>query len=161
MDMDGDFGVAEQDKEEVDMDNITKFHLRKPAAEVFEALMDPAHMANYWFSGTERLEAGRVVTWRYEEYGAEVAVRVLELEPDRRLVFQWGADGGGHVVTITLTALDAEQTVIAVCEAGFDERAEGFALELADNKEGWVYMLTCLKAYVEFGINRLRASMVR
>ncbi|MCD1260151.1 SRPBCC domain-containing protein [Paenibacillus athensensis] len=143
------------------MDNITKMLVHRPAVAVFEALVDPAQMAQYWFSGTERLTAGGVVTWRYEEYGAEVGIRVLELEADRRLVFQWGVDGSGHVVTVTLTALDEERTVIEVCEAGFDEQAEGFALELADNKEGWVYMLTCLKAYVEFGIGTLRASLVK
>jgi hypothetical protein len=31
---------------------------------------------------------------------------------------------------------------------------------LLDNKGGWVYMLTCLKGYLEFGINKLRAAIV-
>jgi hypothetical protein len=29
-----------------------------------------------------------------------------------------------------------------------------------DNKEGWVYMLTCLKGYLEFGV-KLRGALVK
>jgi hypothetical protein len=32
---------------------------------------------------------------------------------------------------------------------------------MLDNKEGWVYMLTCLKGYLEFDVNKLRAGLVK
>ncbi|KIL48415.1 hypothetical protein KR50_14510 [Jeotgalibacillus campisalis] len=39
---------------------------------------------------------------------------------------------------------------------GFDDNEENVVAQLLDNKEGWVYMLTYLKDYLESGVN-LRA----
>jgi hypothetical protein len=44
-----------------------------------------------------------------------------------------------------------------VNEEGFDGDDENLINQLLDNKEGWVYMLTCLKGYIEFGVNLLAA----
>jgi hypothetical protein len=48
-----------------------------------------------------------------------------------------------------------------VNEEGFNENNESFISQLIDNKEGWVYMLSCLKAYLEFGVTKLRAGIVK
>ena len=41
--------------------------IRKPVAQVFEALVDPAITSRYWFSkGSGRLEAGKQVRWDWE-----------------------------------------------------------------------------------------------
>lgn len=38
--------------------------IRKPVAQVFEALVDPAVTSRFWFSkGSGRLEAGKQVRW--------------------------------------------------------------------------------------------------
>ena len=132
------------------------------APAVFEALVDPDQMSNYWFSyGSGRLEQGKTITWRYEEYNAEVDIKVLELEENKKIVFQWGATEEGNVVTITLHELENTSTCIEVSEEGFDEQDEHLIRNLLDNKEGWVYMLTCLKAYVEFGVRDLRAALMK
>ncbi|MGO4269489.1 SRPBCC domain-containing protein, partial [Paenibacillus sp. TAF58] len=74
------------------MNNLTKLKIVKPVIEVFEALIDPVKMSNYWFSsGSERLEQGKTITWRYDEYDAQVDIKVLEIEVNRKIVFQWGA----------------------------------------------------------------------
>ncbi|KRF39208.1 SRPBCC family protein [Paenibacillus sp. Soil787] len=144
------------------MNNLTKFKIVKPVNEVFEALIDPVKMSNYWFSsGSGRLEQGKMITWRYEEYEAQVDIKVLEIEVNKKIVFQWGATDDGNVVTITLKELDNSSTVIEVNEEGFNENDEDLLSQLIDNKEGWVYMLTCLKGYLEFGVNGLRAAIVR
>jgi uncharacterized protein YndB with AHSA1/START domain len=144
------------------MNNLTKFKIAKPAHEVFEAIVDPVKMSNYWFSsGSGRLEPGKTIRWRYEEYDAQVDIKVIEIEINQKIVFQWGADGEEHVVTITLKALDRASTIIEVNEEGFDEQDDQLINHLLDNKEGWVYMLTCLKAYLEFGVNHLRAGLVK
>lgn len=144
------------------MNNLTKFKIVKPVNEVFEALVDPEKMSNYWFSsGSGRLEQGKTITWRYDEYDAQLDIKVLEIEVNKKIVFQWGATDDGNVVTITLKELDNSSTVIEVNEEGFNENDEDLTSQLIDNKEGWVYMLTCLKGYLEFGVNRLRAAIVR
>ena len=76
-------------------------------------------------------------------------------------MFRWGTDGEGNCVTISLEELDQSSTIIEVIEEGFSEDDDEFVAQLIDNKEGWVYMLTCLKGYLEFGINKLRAAIVK
>lgn len=144
------------------MNTLTKFKIVKPVNDVFEALIDPVKMSNYWFSsGSGRLEQGKTITWRYDEYAAQMDIKVLEIEVNKKIVFQWGRADDGHVVTITLKELDNSSTVIEVNEEGFNENDENLISQLIDNKEGWVYMLTCLKGYLEFGVNGLRAAIVR
>ncbi|MGB2992140.1 MAG: SRPBCC family protein [Paenisporosarcina sp.] len=139
----------------------TKLKIAKPVNEVFEALVDPTKMANYWFSsGSGRLEQDKTITLRYEEYNAEVELTVVEIQDNKKIAFKWGAPGDEHVVTITLNELNHTTTVIEVNEKGWNESDEDLINNLLGNKEGWVYMLTCLKAYLENGSKNLRAAIV-
>jgi uncharacterized protein YndB with AHSA1/START domain len=139
----------------------TKLKILKPVNEVFEAIVDPAKMSHYWFSsGTGRLQKGKTVTLRYDEYDAEVDIKVLEVEVNKKIVYSWGATGEENVVTITLKELDNTSTIIEVNEEGFKENDDTLISTLLGQKEGWVYMLTCLKGYLEYGVN-LRAALVK
>ena len=90
----------------MDTQVTTKFKILKPANEVFEAIVDPEKMSNYWFSsGTGRVEQGKTITWRYDEYNAEGVINVLEVEENKKIVFSWG-EGQETVVTITFKELD-------------------------------------------------------
>lgn len=143
------------------MEITTKFKILKPANEVFEAIADPDKMANYWFSsGTGRVEQGKTITWRYEEYNAEGLIHVLEVDENKKIVFSWGEEGQETVVTITLEKLDESSTKIEITESGFKEDDPYLVDKLVGQKGGWVYMLTCLKGYLENGINTLRASLI-
>ena len=139
----------------------TKLKIAKPVSEVFEALVNPTLMANYWFSsGSGRLEQDKKITLRYEEYNAEVELTVVEIQDNRKVAFKWGAPGDEHLVTISLNELDHTTTVIEVNEKGWNESDEDLINNLLGNKEGWVYMLTCLKAYLENGSSNLRVAIV-
>jgi uncharacterized protein YndB with AHSA1/START domain len=144
------------------MDNLTKFKILKPANEVFEAFVDPSKIRNFWFSSSsERWEQGKTVTLRYDEYNAKLDIEVKEIEANKKIVFQWGANGEGHIVKITLKELDNASTLIEVNEEGFNENDEELINQLLDNKEGWVFVLSCLKGYLEFGISKLRTGLVK
>ena len=144
------------------MNNLTKFKILKPANEVFEAFVDPSKIGNFWFSSSsERWEQGKTVTLTYDEYNAQLAIEVKKIEVNKKIVFQWGANGEGHIVFITLKELDNSSTLIEVNEEGFNENDEELINQLVDNKEGWVFMLTCLKAYLEFGASSLRTGLVK
>ncbi|WP_163100354.1 SRPBCC family protein [Peribacillus alkalitolerans] len=144
------------------MINLTKFKIFKPANEVFEAFVDPSKIGNFWFSSSsERWEQGKTITLRYEEYNAEGDIEVLEVVDNKKIVFQWGAPEEVHIVTITLKEVDNSITIIEVKEDGFNEDDGDLIAKLIDNKEGWVYMLSCLKGYLEFGVTKLRASLVK
>jgi uncharacterized protein YndB with AHSA1/START domain len=143
------------------MNNRTKMKIFKSANEVFEAFVDPSKIGNFWFSSSsERWEQGKIITLRYVEYDVQGDIKIMEIEENKNIVFQWGADGEGHVVTITLKELDNASTIIEVNEEGFNENDDDLISNLLGNKEGWVYMLTCLKGYLEFGVNKLRAGLV-
>lgn len=145
----------------MDTQITTKFKILKPANEVFEAIVDPEKMANYWFSsGSGRMEQEKGVTWRYDEYNAEVEIRVLKVIENQRLVFSWGVDDEETVVTITINELDYASTLIEVNESGLKEDDPEIVNKMIGQKEGWVYVLTCLKAYLENGVNSLRASLI-
>jgi uncharacterized protein YndB with AHSA1/START domain len=140
------------------MNNITKMKIVKSANEVFEAFVDPEKIGNFWFSSSsERWEQGKTVTLKYDEYDAQGEITLLEVEVNRKIKFQ---DGEGHIVTIQLKELDDSSTIIEVNEDGFKGNDVELIPQLIDNKEGWVYMLTCLKGYLEYGVN-LRAALVK
>ena len=144
------------------MNNITKIKILKPVNEVFEAIINHEKMSNYWFSsGSGRLVQGEMITWRYDEYNAEMVIKVLEVDENKKIVYSWGGYGEETIVTITLKPLDNMSTIIEVNEAGFEENDDDLISKLVDNKEGWVYMLTCLKGYLEFGVKNLRAGLVK
>lgn len=146
--------------DDMDMQVKTKLKIQKPVHEVFEALVDPQKMANYWFSsGSGRVEQGKTITWRYDEYNAEVSINVLEVEDNKKIVFSWGNPEEETIVAIVLKP-DHNSTIIEVTESGFKENGAEILNKVIGQKEGWVYMLTCLKAYLENGINNLRAALV-
>jgi uncharacterized protein YndB with AHSA1/START domain len=144
------------------MKNITKMKIDKPASEVFEAFVHPEKIGNYWFSSSsERWEQGKTITLKYNEYNAEGQMEVIELEMNKKIVFKWGPPEEVHTVTISLNEVDDKSTIVEIVEDGFIEKDDNLLLKMLDNKEGWVYMLTCLKGYLENGINNLRADLVK
>jgi uncharacterized protein YndB with AHSA1/START domain len=143
------------------MNNLTKMKIFKPVNQVFEAFIEPSKIGNFWFSSSsERWEQGKTITLRYEEYDAQGDIKIMEIEENKKIVFQWGANGEGHIVTINLNQLGNSESIIEIYEEGFNENDDEVISQLLDNKEGWVYMLTCLKGYLEYGVN-LRAALVK
>ncbi|MBM7567207.1 uncharacterized protein YndB with AHSA1/START domain [Paenibacillus sacheonensis] len=131
----------------------------KPAADVFEAFVDPERIGNFWFSSsTARWEAGKTIGLRYVEYNAELEIHVLEIEANSAIVYRWG--GEDNVVTMKFRAVDPDTTIVEVTESGFREDDPKLMAKMLDNKEGWVFMLTCLKGYLEFGVSGLRGGLV-
>jgi uncharacterized protein YndB with AHSA1/START domain len=142
------------------MNNLTKMKIFKPVYEVFEAFVDPTKIGKFWFStSSERWEQGKTITLRYDEYHAQGDIKVMEIELNRKIVFQWGTNEEGNIVTITLIELDKSNTIVEVNEEGFNHSDKDLISKMIGNKEGWVYMLTCLKGYLEYGVN-LRAALV-
>jgi len=139
------------------MNNITKMKILKPAHDVFEAFVDPVKIGNFWFSSSsERWEQGKTITLRYDEFNAEGQIQIVEIEKDKKIVFNWG-----NTVTILLEETEPSTTVVEVIEEGFDEKDPQLIEKLLDNKEGWVFMLTNLKAYLENGVRTLRTGLVK
>lgn len=143
------------------MHTYTKMEIRKPAKDIFEAFVDPQQIGNFWFSSSsDRWEEGKTITLRYDEYDAEGDILVVSVMENSKIVYEWGReDGEPHTVTIAFHEVDPETTVVEVKEEGFVPDDPDLIDKLVDNKGGWVYALTCLKGYLEYGANRLRAAL--
>ncbi len=143
------------------MEVTVKLQINKPVSSVFEALVDREKIGNYWFTtSSENWAQGQTIILKYEEYKAEVAILLLEMVDEEKIVFSWGEEQEETIVSIELREQEDLNTIIEVRESGFKEEDPQLLEKLLGQKEGWVYTLTCLKGYLEHGISDLRASLV-
>jgi len=131
----------------------TRIQIQRPAAAIFEAIVDPAKMSNYFISkGSGRMESEKVIMWKFPEFEIEFPIRTGELEDDRYIPFYWEVDGTELLVEITLTSRPDNSTLVTITEKGRNMDESGVKW-LQGNTEGWANFLACLKAWVEYGIN--------
>ena len=127
--------------------------IQKPAAEVFDAIVDPAKMANYFISkSTGRMEEGKRIIWKFPEFDMEVPVRVDKIEQNQYVSFFWNNDNKELLVEMTLTARESNPTLVTVTEKSMANDEAGIKW-LKGNTEGWANFLACLKAFLEYGVN--------
>jgi len=127
--------------------------IQKPAHEVFEAIVDPVKMSNYFISkGSGRMEAGKEIRWRFPEFDFEFPIKVEKIETDRYISYHWEADKLDLLVEISLAAAPLDSTLVTVTEKSRENNDAGINW-LKQNTEGWANFLACLKAYLEYGIN--------
>lgn len=127
----------------------------KPVHEVFEAIVDPAKMSNYFISQSSgRMEENKKLIWQFPEFDMELPVRTGKIEKDKYISYYWNdmADGRELLVEMTLTPKDSNATVVTITEKSRDNDEAGINW-LKGNTEGWANFLACLKAYLEYGIN--------
>jgi uncharacterized protein YndB with AHSA1/START domain len=146
----------------LDTQVTSKMKINKPANVVFDAIVDPVKIGNYWFSSSsKRWEEGENIVLRYDEYGAEGTIHVTEVQENRQILFSWGAEHDEEtIVTITLKEIDDKTTIIEVIESGLKKEDPDIVSKMLGQKEGWVYMLSCLKSYLEHDVKDLRASLI-
>jgi len=131
----------------------TVIQILKPAHDVFDAIVDPVKMSNYFISKSSgKLEEGKQVIWRFPEFDMEFPVRAGKIELDKYISYYWDIDGIELFVEMTLTARDSNATVVTITEKSRDNDEAGIKW-LKGNTEGWANFLACLKAYLEYGIN--------
>ncbi len=128
--------------------------IQKPVDEVFEAIVDPAKMSNYFIShGSGRMEENAEVIWKFPEFEMQVPVKVSKIEQGKYISFLWdGDDGKPLLVEITLTPIKTTDTLVNVTEKSRDNDEAGIKW-LKGNTEGWANFLACLKAWLDHGIN--------
>ena len=127
--------------------------IRRPAAEVFEALVDPAVTSRFWFSkGSARLEAGKRVRWEWEMYGASAEVEVKAVEENRRILIEWNGPDHPTPVEWTLEPRGEDRTFVTVRNWGFHGDADAVVAAALDSAGGFTFLLAGLKAFLEHGV---------
>ncbi len=129
------------------------YQIQKPVTEVFEAIVDPKKMTNYFISESSgRMEAGKTVFWKFPEFEAEEPIQVEKVVQDNLVSFYWKIDGMDHLTEITLEPKENDSTLVTITEKERENDVAGINW-LKGNTEGWANFLCCLKAYLEYGIN--------
>lgn len=126
--------------------------IRKPAAEVFEAFINPEITKNFWFTKSSgKLEVGKEVTWLWEMYNASAIVVAKEILENKKIVFEWGEPA--TIVELTFNSLSDGSTYVIAKESGYNKSGDELLAVIKDSTGGFTTVLDGLKAYLEHGIN--------
>ena len=127
--------------------------IRRPAAEVFEAFVNPEITTKFWFTkSTGRLEVGRRLRWEWEMHGVSSNVSVKAVEQDRRILIEWDGYSGKETVEWTFTPYGKDSTFVGVKSWGFRGDDDAIVKQALDSTGGFTWLLAGLKAYMEHGI---------
>jgi uncharacterized protein YndB with AHSA1/START domain len=127
--------------------------IRKPVAEVFEAIVNPEITKNFWFTqGSGRLEVGKRVQWDWEMYDVSIHATARAIEPNGRIVIEWPGYSGPTIVEWMFAPQSDGTTFVAVSESGFTGSGDQLVKYVADSTQGFSLMLAGLKAFLEHGL---------
>ena len=127
--------------------------IRKPAAVVFRAFVDPTITTQFWFTKSSgRLEVGRTVEWEWEMYNISVPVTATTIEPHRRLVVEWPAYGGRTTVEWLFEEQADGTTFVRITESGFTGDGESLVTQVTNSTQGFSLVLAGVKALLEYNI---------
>lgn len=132
----------------------TSLQIGKSPEQVFEAIVEPKHMKNYFISESSgRMKVGISVNWKFDELNTLFPVEITGMEANRYISFNWeGTEGETQKVEIFLEERQNGNTLVTIKEGNMPVTEKGIKW-LKNNTEGWANFLACLKAYLEFGIN--------
>jgi uncharacterized protein YndB with AHSA1/START domain len=131
----------------------TAMLIRKPVAEVFEAIVDPAITTNFWFTkGSGRLEVGKPVQWDWEMYNVSIQVIAKAIEPNNRIVIEWPGYSGPTTVEWKFAPQEDDTTFVSVTESGFTGDGDDLVKYVADSTQGFTLLLAGLKAFLEHNV---------
>jgi len=133
--------------------------IQKPVAEVFDAVVNPKKLTGYFIqTSSGPLVEGKTVMWSFAEHPGEFPVKVRQVAQNERIVFEWESAEGGYdtKVEMSFKALDDRSSMVQIRESGWRDTPKGIETSYG-NAGGWMHMMCCMKAYLEYGIN-LRAG---
>lgn len=142
--------------------------IQKPIAEVFDAVYNPKKLAGYFVTAGSSgpLDEGATVMWEFADFPGAFPVIVKQMVKNQKIVILWDAmsplkSGEPYKTTVEITfeQLEPNNTLVSISEHGWEDSEAGYK-DSRGNSQGWMHMLTCLKAYIEHGIN-LRNGMFK
>ena len=127
--------------------------IRRPVAEVFEAIVNPEITTRFWFTkSTGRLDAGKEITWTWEMYDISIVVNVKEIEANKRILMEWGNRGAMTAVEWVFTPYENDSTFVSITNSGFEGDGDKVVKDALDSKGGFTWVLAGLKALLEYNI---------
>jgi uncharacterized protein YndB with AHSA1/START domain len=130
--------------------------IKKPIAEVFDAVYNPKKLSGYFTTGgaSAPLKEGITVTWNFADFPGAFPVYVKQVIMKEKIVLEWSNNKGkNNTVEMNFEALDNDSTLLKIKESGWSELDQKSLDESYGNCMGWSQMLLCLKVYLEYGKN--------
>lgn len=126
----------------------------KSREDVFEAIVDPEKMSNYFISESSGpLEEGKTVTWKFPEFDMKFPVTGKKIIKPELIEFEWeGSPNKMLSVEMKLEKISEDKTLVSITEGKMENNEEGIQW-FGRNSGGWANFLACMKAYLEYGIN--------
>lgn len=127
--------------------------IRKPVAEVFEAFVNPDITSKFWFTKSSgRLDDNKQVEWTWEMYNHTELVNIKSIEPNTKIVIEWGDKAKTSTVTWTFKNLREIGTFVSIVSSGFKGATDEIVAQVRDSTEGFTLVLAGLKALLEHNI---------
>lgn len=127
-----------------------------PADKVFKAITSAGEWDKYFTTGMEFDPVPGGVcnfkwnNWGPELYNGESPGRVLEIDPPKSLVFEWGSPGKETVARMEIEP-KYDGAVLTLTEDGYPDTEEGLKYMLECSAH-WGELLALIKFYIEHGI---------
>lgn len=126
--------------------------VRRPAAEVFAAFVNPEVTTKFWFTESSgRLEVGKQVQWDWEMYDISIPVIVKAIEPSKRIAIEWPGYSSQTTVEWTFEPVD-DATFVRIEETGFAGTGDELVQQVTASTQGFTLVLAGLKAFLEHGL---------
>lgn len=127
--------------------------IRRPAAEVFAAFIDPTITTKFWFTNsTGKLETGKQLEWRWEMYNITIPIIVKKIEPHKIILIEWGDPPNKSTVEWSFKSLAEKDTYVSIVNSGFQGDPAELLMRVADSTKGFTFVLAGLKALLEHNI---------
>lgn len=127
-----------------------------PINKVFEVVTDSKHLDRYFTTGMELdPRVGGACNFKWEDRGPDLISlespgRVIEIDPPRRFVFEWGRPGERTIAALSLETR-RNGTVLSVLEDGYPQTEDGLR-SILECSAHWGELLALIKFYVEYGV---------
>ncbi|MBO9732491.1 MAG: SRPBCC family protein [Chitinophaga sp.] len=129
-----------------------QMRIRKPVSIVFDAFIDPEKTKHFWFTkGSDKLAAGKTVTWEWEMYQVSTPAVVKEIIPNKKIAVDWGEPA--TAVDFEFEDLGDGTTYVSISNYGFTEKGDDLIRKINDSTGGFTTVVDGLKAYLEHNIN--------
>ena len=100
--------------------------ISKPIDIVFEAIINPDKMTNYFISkSTGIMEEGKELIWNFPEFDMDYAVRVGKIEVNKYISYYWNTEVKELFVEIMLESQANGSTLVSISETGMPNNEEG------------------------------------
>jgi uncharacterized protein YndB with AHSA1/START domain len=135
--------------------------IRRPVSDVFEAVVDPKKLTGYFIQNASGpLKEGTTVKWQFAEVPEPFDVTVQRIVKNESIMLEWpGGRNYNTRVEMEFKPLDGNETMVLIRESGWQADEKGIEISYG-NAGGWMHMMCCLKAFLEYNVN-LRAGGVR